>query len=152
MVALSEGRPVVVWLDDADRATSALVQIEALKELPHPVLVVASCREPLLRTPPQLDLSLSAMSPETLSALLQEVVPLDPALAVWIRDRSAGLPLVALSLLGELIDRGGLRWNDARRGLRVRWQRAERAQQDERRRGERRRDRTSWRHAVVPFE
>jgi tetratricopeptide (TPR) repeat protein len=110
LVALSGGRPLVVWLDEADQATSASPLIEALRAVCYPLLLVCSARSsPLVDG--ALTLTLTPLPPSAVTGLLQELVPLEPGLAVWITEQSSGLPLVALALLGELIDRGGLVWS-----------------------------------------
>lgn len=109
-------RPVVLWIDDAHRATGRLELIRDLAQQPR-VLVVATFQDEALaergladRLPvPDATLALPPLGDGDQRALVTHLLGLDSALQQTLAQRAGGNPLFAIQLLGDWIDRGLLR-------------------------------------------
>lgn len=118
---LAQERPIVLWLDDAhlddDARGLARLLHETREQLRIPVLVVLAVRtddestEPGFRLggPGVREIPLGPLSFPESDALLHELLVLDEGVAAEIRTRTAGHPLFAVQLVGDLVHRGALR-------------------------------------------
>lgn len=130
----SQGRPIVLWLDDIQWAREALGLVEFLLEHkePLPILVLLTHRDESLALRP-LESQLLEMLRERDETLSLEVLPLDeeahleliegmlglePTLAQDIQQRTSGNPLFAVQLVGDWVERGVLEIGD--QGFRLR--------------------------------
>ncbi|HJL36057.1 MAG TPA: protein kinase, partial [Polyangiaceae bacterium LLY-WYZ-15_(1-7)] len=127
--ALSEGRPVVLWLDDLQWGWEALQLAERVLEAapfqPMRVLLLGTVREEALLAredvavrldalaerapaPRAASLQLGPLDARERSALVQELLGLEGELAARVEERSGGNPLFAVQLVGDWIARGCL--------------------------------------------
>ena len=122
--ALSQGRPLVVWLDDIAAITSETwATFAKARELAPELglLLVLTARDEALGAPaiqralrelerccPVESLAVPPLDLPATTALLGAAHPLDPALAREVARESEGIPLAALSRLHALARRGRL--------------------------------------------
>lgn len=124
LAARARERPVAVWLDDAQWGPRALGFVEHLLEAESteriaPLLTVRTEvleQRQLLRD--RVDaitardtvtgLELDPLEDDDHAELLRRLLPLDDALVSEIAHRTAGNPLFAVQLVGDLVDRGFL--------------------------------------------
>lgn len=108
-------RPVILCIDDAHQASTAVTVARALLGGDRPVLVVATCPSGALPelTPGALHLPLEPLEAGAMETLARELLGLAPLLAVRIRQASGGNPGAAVSLVARwvqqdrLVQRGG---------------------------------------------
>jgi len=115
LTTLSEERPIILWLDDAQWGAEAVdfaLQLIGARRLP--VLVVATVRNPPLAAQPLLELDghvaasidVPVLTLEHGLSFMADLVGLDGELARQVQERSAGVPLFAVQLVGDWIRRG----------------------------------------------
>ncbi len=107
---VSRRRPVVLWLDDVQWGADARRLVARVLAEPWPVLVVVTVRVPadeaLAELPPGRDLALGPLGPADSLALATSLLGLRGALAARVADASRGVPLFAVQLVGEWVERG----------------------------------------------
>lgn len=122
---LAEERPLIVWLDDAQWGLESMELARHMLAASEsaPVLMVLTVREDALDVTPAAADQLSAltaapnvhdMSVEPLETseraeLVRELLGLEEALAVQVEQRTAGVPLFAVQLIGDWVQRGLLK-------------------------------------------
>ncbi|MFZ5479462.1 MAG: protein kinase domain-containing protein, partial [Myxococcota bacterium] len=104
VMARKADRPVVALLEDADGVAGLLGLVRALADAG--VLVVLTATRP-----PPLDaetIPLGPLSPADLMGLLDELLPIDRALAIALVERAAGSPAAGVAMLADLVARDAL--------------------------------------------
>jgi len=133
LARLATDRPLVLWLDDLHLGADSQRFVKDLLTSDHeaPILVLGSVRTEALaedRARAQavqelLDLDrterieLQPLGREEQSALVRELLGLEPDLAAQVESRSSGNPLFAVQLVGDWVARGLLESGD--RGFRL---------------------------------
>ena len=114
--ALSE--LVVTWLDDVQWGPDALGYALWSQRRGTPGVVVCTLRdgplaprtealvEELLALPGTTLLEVGPLDEEESAALVQGLLGLDPALAAQVQERAGGIPLFAVELVGDWVQRG----------------------------------------------
>ncbi|MBX2803065.1 MAG: protein kinase [Myxococcales bacterium] len=115
--AITQERPVVLWLDDVHHGSEGLDLARDLLAAPSvvPVLVVATAqREGVaqrpevlarLRSLPATGIELGPLSGRDRASLVEEVLGLSPALAAQVAERTGGNPSFAVDLIGDWVRR-----------------------------------------------
>ena len=123
VTACAVQRPVVLWLDDLHHGRDAQAFVAHLllaqDTVPTPVLVVATARSEALAQDfvraqalrALIDLGgeqieLAALAREEASALVRDLLGLEPKLAAQVEARASGNPLFAVQLVGDWVARG----------------------------------------------
>ena len=101
----SAARPSLFLVDDADGADAA---VELTARVEAGGLVVAAARAVPEDSPDGERIELGPLSEGELTLLLDDLLPLDPALAGRLATRAAGSPAFAVGLLTELVRRDAL--------------------------------------------
>ncbi|MCP4867853.1 MAG: protein kinase [Proteobacteria bacterium] len=133
LARLAVDRPLVLLLDDLHHGPDSQAFVDHLlnSEQEAPILVLASVRtealaansalasvvNDLLAHPRSERLPLDALDREEASALVRELLGLEPDLAAQVEARSSGNPLFAVQLVGDWVARGLLENGD--RGFRL---------------------------------
>jgi hypothetical protein len=120
--AVSEGRPILLWLDDPKHvgaATRALLRQVAHNEPALSMVVITTVQPEAFRDSTVADMigtlraslptrlmRVPALDSLTMSAMLQAALPMDPALALRIALDSDGVPLDGLRRLYTFVRRG----------------------------------------------
>jgi tetratricopeptide (TPR) repeat protein len=120
--AVARERPLVLWLDDVIYSSDALsFAAELLQHDGHaPIVIVATVAGDVRAAKPEAAASLSALCAsewaiqidlqpldrEEQSALVRELLGLEPEVAAQVEARSAGNPMFAVQLVGDWIQRG----------------------------------------------
>ena len=133
LARLAVDRPLVLWLDDLHHGPDSQAFVSHLlgSEQEAPILVVGSVRTEALAADAALAkaindllgyahterLPLDALDREEASALVHELLGLEPDLAAQVEARSSGNPLFAVQLVGDWVARGLLENGD--RGFRL---------------------------------
>ncbi len=133
LAALASDRPLILWLDDLHLGLDSMGFVEYLLRSDHeaPILVVGAVRtealaaEParaervdsLLALPGAERMTLAPLDREEASALVRELLGLEPDLAAQVESRSGGNPLFAVQLVGDWVARDLLESGD--RGFRL---------------------------------
>jgi len=120
---LSSDRALVVWLDDAQWGQEALDLAKAVLDAETgPVLLVLTVRDEALDVQPAaadklaelasrldvVDLEVQALQPSERAELVRDLLGLNIALAEQVERRTAGVPLFAVQLIGDWVQRGML--------------------------------------------
>lgn len=127
-----QDRPVLLLLDDAQWSTEALPLAQTLVEYHAelPLMVVVTVREEALDPGPRQrlaqlsegrlwrEMALDRLADEDTGALLQSLLRLEGPAAEALQARAAGNPLMAVQLLGQLVERGALHPGEAGFALR----------------------------------
>ena len=123
VTACAVQRPVVLWLDDLHHGRDAQAFVAHLllaqDTVPSPVLIVATARSEALAQDfvraqalrALIDLGgeqieLAALAREEASALVRDLLGLEPKLAAQVEARASGNPLFAVQLVGDWVARG----------------------------------------------
>lgn len=115
--ALARERPVLLFLDDADRDVELVQIARALRTgLPAPVVVLLTSVESVDSGAEELP-PLEAMRSRSMTQLVGSLLPLDPAQIGDVVAASGGLPGRAVEVLTSAF-RGG-RWSHGPRGIRL---------------------------------
>lgn len=118
-------RPVILWMDDlhfSQYSMSFLQFLFSSPDLDIPVLVLSSLRsEELVAGSPEAmayasllacdgvtKLDISPLTPDAQLALVHELLGLDDDLCYQVMQRTGGMPLFAIQLVGDWIERGVL--------------------------------------------
>jgi len=118
--ALATERPLVLWLDDVHWTTEALRLARRLLDTPAPVLVVCTVRtddlldlpaaserlDQLARHPKTLSLHLGPLEPQDCGDLVRGLLGLEGETASRVEARCQGVPLFAVQLVGDWVQRG----------------------------------------------
>ncbi len=126
VTALGKVQPLVLWLDDVQWGADTLRFCQELlarqRWRPASIFLVASLRdeallerpeedellERLLRRPEVVALPVGPLPTDRRQELVQGLLDVDPALALRLSERTEGLPLFAVQLVGDLVARGVL--------------------------------------------
>jgi eukaryotic-like serine/threonine-protein kinase len=117
LVGWSSRRPVVVWIDDAQWGSRAVELALRLLGCEAPILFLLTVRheaEGVRRSaaqalerlrPDAAELRVERLSTEAHSALVQGLLGLEPGLAERVERRTAGVPLFAVQLVDDWVQR-----------------------------------------------
>lgn len=120
---LCRERPVIVWLDDVQWGQDALELAHSLLEgSPAPVLLLMTVRQEALETrasaaaklsalasrPDTTDLTLAPLEKAERVELVRDLLGLEGTLADQVEARTAGMPLFAVQLVEDWVQRGHL--------------------------------------------
>jgi serine/threonine protein kinase/tetratricopeptide (TPR) repeat protein len=130
---LAAVRPLILWLDDLHLGpdTQGFVTHLLMSASAAPILVIGAVRtealaaqsaladamDTLLDRPRTERLELAPLDREEASALVRDLLGLEPELAAQVEDRSSGNPLFAVQLVGDWVARGLL--ENGERGFRL---------------------------------
>ena len=107
LYAVSQERPVVLWIDDAHRAEEPwrlVAELMGRHDLPILVLCTARDDSPI---PTEVEvLDVGPLSQNDHRALIDELLSLDDELADELTRRTMGNPLFAVQLVGDWVERG----------------------------------------------
>jgi eukaryotic-like serine/threonine-protein kinase len=133
LCAVASDRPLALLLDDLHLSPDSQAFVSHLLEGDYeaPILVVGAVRtealatdrgtaaaiETLVRRPRCERVELAPLDREEVSALVRELLGLEPDLAAQVEARSSGNPLFAVQLVGDWVARGLLESGD--RGFRL---------------------------------
>lgn len=123
VTAVAVHRPVVLWLDDLHHGPDAQAFVAHLllaqDSAPSPILILATARSEALARDfvraqalrALIDLGgeaieLGGLGREDASALVRDLLGLEPKLAAQVEARAAGNPLFAVQLVGDWVARG----------------------------------------------
>ena len=107
LAALSEERPVVLWIDDAHRDDDPWRLIaEVFHRRNLPILVVTTVRDHATIPSEVSVLDVGPLSERDHRTLIDELLLLDPDLGDEVAKRTMGNPLFAAQLIGDWVDRG----------------------------------------------
>ena len=131
--AVASDRPLVLLLDDLHLSPDSQAFVTHLLDAGYqsPILLVGTVRsealaadrataaaiEALVRRPHCERAELAPLDREEVSALVRELLGLEPDLAAQVEERSSGNPLFAVQLVGDWVARGLLEGGD--RGFRL---------------------------------
>jgi eukaryotic-like serine/threonine-protein kinase len=117
--AVASDRPLVIWADDVPHGSATLSLVnQLLAEAPElSLLVIGTARDGDRPTPSSTferwsELKLGALTKTEWHALMGEMLFLDKELTQLVHERTAGVPLFALQLVGDWVDRGLLQVTD----------------------------------------
>ncbi len=127
---LARRRPIIVWLDDIQWGLDALGFAEYVERRQQtdraPIVVAMTARsealakrpnekralEQLVASPSVGHMKLEPLEPEHIETLVRQLLRLNRELAQHILDRSEGVPLFAVQLVGDWVARGKLEMGD----------------------------------------
>lgn len=127
LAALSRRKPILLWLDDLQWAPDTARLLLKLDREDANILVVTTVPSEQLRpgsplanllgqlvdSGPHLELAVGPLTRDQTSALVSELLFVDPALADELARRSGGNPLYARELTASLLERGALHETDS---------------------------------------
>ncbi|MBR4986993.1 MAG: protein kinase [Proteobacteria bacterium] len=117
-------RAAVLWLDDVHYSTYSMAFVEymltAQKEGPIPLLILATSRsedletethqaavyERLLQLQNVTQMDVQPLDPKTHLELVHQLIGLDDELCQQVAQRTSGMPLFAIQLVGDWVERG----------------------------------------------
>jgi eukaryotic-like serine/threonine-protein kinase len=102
LAAEARARPVVVWLDDVHWSPEAAALLAHCSELAAPVLFVATSREPL----DMPSLAVGPLPKALRAPMVKELLNLERAAADLVAQLSEGIPLFAVHLVADWLERG----------------------------------------------
>lgn len=117
LVREAADRPLIVWLDDVQDAPDVVAFVQHVLQVggPAPLLLIMTAKprgpaalEALAESPDLLELDLPPLEERHQRRLVEELLGLAPNLARQVEDRTAGTPLFAVQLVGDLVTRGVL--------------------------------------------
>ena len=118
----ADRRLIIVWLDDVQWGAEAIAWCQQVLESDIPALFVLTAREEALSEQPQESAALTGLmaqpavtgcpvpplSPEAQRSLVRDLLGLAPEVAEAVTARAGGIPLFAIQLVGDWVQRGVL--------------------------------------------
>ena len=126
LIRRCQDRPVILWFDDVHYATSSLEFIEFVMTHSEaanlPLLILCTCRsedleegspqakafERLVTLPKAMQMTIEPLESEAHLQLVRELIGLDEQLCQQVAQRTSGMPLYAIQLVGDWVERGVL--------------------------------------------